>query len=114
MDKGRKFVKKYVESLLNTPQMERFREVNYKGINKLRHFSRRAQRVEAMTDVVMMMMSRPSYELKGKLIPEKTSLEETWITVDPMVLANTIIGQVDMDVSLVKDKKPPRTPLRDS
>ena len=114
MDKGRKFVKKYVESLLNTPQMERFREVNYKGINKLRHFSRRAQRVEAMTDVVMMMMSRPSYELKGTLMSERTSLRDTWIKVDPMVLANAIIGQVDMDVNLARDKTPPRIPLTDS
>jgi len=114
MDKGRKFVKKYVESLLNTPQMEKFREANYIGINKLFHFARRKARVEAMTDVVMMMMSRPFYEVKGKLIPEKTSLEDTYIKVDSMVLANAIIGQVDMDVALVKDKIPRRTPLLDS
>ena len=114
MDKGRKFVKKYVEALLDQPQMEKFREANYKGINKLRHFSRRRARIDAMTDVVCMMVSRPSYEIHGELIPERTSLEETHIKVEPMVLANAIIGQVDMDISLVKDKTPPRTPLRDS
>lgn len=114
MDKGRKFVKKFVEALLDTPQMEKFRETHYKGINKLRHFSRRRARIDAMTDVVCMMMSRPYYELHGKIIPEKTSLTEAYVKVDPMVLANAIIGQIDMDISLVKDKTPPRTPLRDS
>jgi len=111
---SRKYIKKYVESLLETPQMEKFRDLHYKGLDKFKHALRRGQRIEAMTDVVMMIMSKPYYVMKGEILPEQTSLKETYIRVEPMMLANAIIGQIDTDVSLTKEKAPPRIPLKDS
>lgn len=91
---------KVIENWLdNDEEMQRFREITYPTKReKIVHALRRRKRIQAFVEVFKMLLLGGEYHIPGKIIPERTTIETTWIKVDASSMMAIICGQIDRAV----------------
>ena len=72
---------KVIENWLdNDKEMQKFREIAYPTRRmKIVHALRRKKRIQAFVSVFKMLLAGGEYHIPGKIIPERTTIDTTWI-----------------------------------
>jgi len=83
----------------NDEEMIKFRAIAYPTKrDKIVHALRRRKRIQAFVEVFKMLLAGGEYHICGKIIPERTTIETTWIKVDATSMMAIICGQIDRAV----------------
>ena len=95
----------------NDEEMQKFRKIAYPTKrDRIVHALRRKKRIQAFVEVFKMVLAGGEYQIFGKIIHERSSIETTCISVDATSLMAIICGQIDRAVGYkpksVKPDKP--------
>lgn len=95
-----KALTKVIENWLDKDEeMQRFRAIAYPTKkDRIVHALRRRKRIKSFVDVFIMVLAGGEYHIPGKIIPERTTIETTWIKVDASSIMAIICGQIDKAV----------------
>ena len=107
-----KALTKVIENWLdNDEEMKKFREIAYPTRrDKIVHALRRKKRIQAFVQVFKMVLAGGEYHIPGKIIPERTDINTTWIKVDASSMMAIICGQIDKAVGYKPKSTKPEKP----